>query len=341
LKFVQFQYVKPVQRIAADVCKDSTRWSFHSGSWYTGFMEKRKSNPVEVELATLEPRYQHTRMSRPKLADMLTNSMERFGQIKPVVAIPEEQLLVLIDGYLRKDVLLRLGRDTILVDIQEISETQALLELLGRTGERQWEAVEQAWIIRDLKDRFGYSLREIARGLGCDVSWVSRRLSLIESLPDELLRSVCAGVVSTHSATRVLLPLARANKDHAERLTQHLAKCPMSTRELTEFFKHYEVSNKQIRERLIADPSLFVKARKSRVASNSTETLQQGPEGSWAKDFEIVKNVLRRAQRRIPIVIYPEQDEADRTQLLWVFNDAKAVMDEVEKKIEQVITNGR
>jgi ParB family transcriptional regulator, chromosome partitioning protein len=307
--------------------------------WYTGAMKKRKTTPVEVDLSTLEPRYQHTRISRPKLADMLTNSMERFGQINPVVTIPEERRLVLIDGYLRKDGLLRLGRDTILVDIQEISESQALLELLCKTEERQWEAVEQAWIIRDLKDRFGRSLREIARAIGCDVSWVSRRLSLIEGLPDEILGSVCSGTISTHSATRVLLPLARANKGHAERLTQHLAKSPMSTRELAEFFKHYEASNKQIRERLISDPSLFVKARKSREANNSADALHQGPEGSWTKDFEIVKSVLRRAQRRLPVVIYPGQDEADRTKLLWVFKDAKAVMDEVEKKIVQVMAN--
>jgi len=222
-------------------------------------MQLKADNQVEVDLGRLDLRYAHTRVAKPKLLEMLTTSIDRYGQITPVFTIPEEGHLVLIDGYVRVGAIKRLGRDTIMADIHEIPEIGALFRLLGESGQRQWEAVEQAWIIHDLKERFGCSLREIGRGIGYDTSWVTRRLSLIEGLPDEVLKSVCTGHISTYAATRVLVPLARANRDHAEKLVAHLAHSPLSTRELAELFKHYEASNKQIRERMISDPSLFIK----------------------------------------------------------------------------------
>jgi hypothetical protein len=243
---------------------------------------------------------------------------------------------VLIDGYVRVGAIKRLGRDTITADIHEIPEQGALFRLLGESGQRQWEAVEQAWIIRDLKERFGCSLREIARGIGYDISWVTRRLSLIDGLPDEVLRSVCTGQVSAYAATRILVPLARANSDHAEKLVAHLAHSSLSTRELSELFKCYEASNKQIRERMISDPSLFLKVRKSREDKTSAETLQRGPEGAWIKDWGIIKALARRLVRLLPTVIYPAQDADDRVRLLRVFRDVRAMMDEIEKKISQI-----
>lgn len=299
-------------------------------------MQPESANPVEADLGSLDLRYAHTRVAKPKLLEMLTTSIERYGQITPVFTIAEKGRLVLIDGYVRAAAVKRLGRDTIIADVHEIPEQGALFRLLGESGQRQWEAVEQAWIIRDLNQRFGCSLREIARGIGYDTSWVTRRLSLIEGLPDEVLRSVCTGRVSTYAATRVLVPLARANRDHAEKLVAHLAHSPLSTRELSELFKHYEASNKQVRERMISDPSLFVKATKAREDKTSIKALQGGPEGAWIKDWEIVKSVARRLMGRISTVIYPGQDADDRVRLLRAFRDAKAIMDEIDKRIAQI-----
>jgi len=299
-------------------------------------MRPKADNPVEVDLGSLDLRYAHTRVAKPKLLDMLTTSIERYGQITPVFTIPEQSRFVLIDGYVRVGAIKRLGRDTIIADVHEIPEQGALFHLLGESGQRQWEAVEQAWIIRDLKERFGCSLREIARGIGYDASWVTRRLSLIDGLPDEVLKSVCTGHVSTYAATRILVPLARANRNHAEKLVAHLAHSPLSTRELSELFKHYEASNKQIRERMISDPSLFLKVRKSREDKTSVEALQQGPEGAWVKDWEIIKSVTRRLTRLLPTVIYPGQDKDERIRLLRAFRDIRVMMDEIDKKISQI-----
>ena len=134
-------------------------------------------------MGSLDLRYAHTRIARPKHVEMIATSIERFDQITPVLIIPEDEHLVLIHRFVRLAAVRKLGRDTIRADIREISEVQALYHLLADTGQRQWEAVEQAWIIRDLHERLGCSLRSIAQGIGYDASWVARRLSLIEGSP--------------------------------------------------------------------------------------------------------------------------------------------------------------
>jgi ParB/RepB/Spo0J family partition protein len=286
-----------------------------------------------VDLNRLDLRYAHTRVAKPKHVDMIANSIDRFGQITPVLIVPQDEFLVLIHGYVRLAALRKLGRDTIVADIDEIPEEQALFRLLSDTEQRQWEAVEQAWIIRDLKERLGCSLHRIARGIGYDTSWVARRLSLIEGLPEDILRSVAKGQVSTYAATRVLVPLARANREHAEKLVAHLAHHPLSTRELSEFLKHYERSNKQTRERMITDPSLFAKAKKTKADKAVAESLHQGPEGAWIKDWETIKAIARRIARLVSTVIYPGQNESDRLRLLRPFHDVRAMMDQMDKQI--------
>lgn len=298
-------------------------------------MAKQSQNPLEVDLGSLDLRYAHTRVTKPKHVDMIANSIDRFGQITPVLIIPQDEFLVLIHGFVRLAAMRKLGRDTILADIQEFPETQALFRLLSDTEQRQWEAVEQAWIIRDLKERLGCSLHQIARGIGYDTSWVARRLSLIEGLPEDILRSVATGHVSTYAATRVLVPLARANRQHAEKLVAHLAHSPLSTRELSEFLKHYEGSNKQTRERMISDPSLFVKVKKTKSDKAAAQTLHQGPEGAWIKDWDMVKAIARRMVRQLPTVIYPGQDQSDRLRLVRPLKEVRAMMDEMDKQIAE------
>lgn len=299
-------------------------------------MAREQSQYEQIDLPTLVLRYAHTRIARPKALNMMMSSMDRFGQTTPVIVVIEESLLILIDGYLRVGALNLLGRQTVIAEIFREGELAALLQLLCRCGERQWEAIEQAWIIRDIKDRFGCSLAEIARGMGRDLSWVSRRLSLIDALSEDVLQAICRGRISPWSAARVLVPLARANPSHAERLTQHLCHNPMSSRDLSAFLNHYECSNKQVRDRMIDDPALFVKAHKSKDDSKLAYALDQGPEGHWIKDCGIITAVARRLLKGVETVIYPGQDEDDRTRLMRVFHDARSVLGAVDEKIRKV-----
>ena len=40
---------------------------------------------------------------------------------------------------------------------------------------------------------------------------------------------------------------------------------------------------------MISDPSLFVKAKKTKADTAAAHSLHQGPEGAWIKDWDIVR----------------------------------------------------
>ena len=61
-----------------------------------------------------------------------------------------------------------------------------------------------------MEQRFGYSLEELARRFDRSVSWVSRRLALVELLPEAIQQQVREGKIAAQVAMKYLVPVARA-----------------------------------------------------------------------------------------------------------------------------------
>jgi ParB family chromosome partitioning protein len=142
---------------------------------------------------------------------------------------------------------------------------------------RTWQAIEEAALIFELSRR--HSLREIAVSLARDVSWVSRRLSLFQALPGDLLEAVRQGKLSLWAASRILAPLARANTAHARLLWAQLEQHPLSTRELKRLYSHYKQANPVQRQRLAQAPRLFFQALETHEQTTQAKRLADGPEG--------------------------------------------------------------
>jgi ParB-like chromosome segregation protein Spo0J len=290
-----------------------------------------------LEISQLDLRYAHTRIRRPEALLPLMRSLEKWGQLRPVSVVRcESSCHVLVDGYLRVEALRHCGKDIVLAEVWLCGEKEALLQVLIREQERRWEALEEASLIRELHDRHQLSQDNIARFLGKDKSWVCRRLSLLSALPEQVLDSVRKGHLSPWAAGRVLAPLARANSEHAAALTRILSQEHLSTRELEEWFRHYQKANRTQRERMVLDPVLFLNALRSREEESRTHCLKEGPEGKWLKDMKVVAHILMRLARALPSVIYPGQGNLDRRLLLTAFEDARSAFLSLEKLIQEV-----
>ena len=244
----------------------------------------------EIEISQLDLRYANSRIYRKETISSLVHSIESHGQITPVITISEGQSFVLIDGYMRVSAIKRCGQDMVLAEIWTCEENKALIQTLARIRGRRWQAIEEAMLIRELRDRHGLSQAKIAHLMGCNQSWVARRLGIIDCLSDEILDLVRKGHISTWAAARVLAPMARAIPDHAHILAGQLAKNPISTRDLAEFYRHYQGSNHKKRERMIQNPALFIKALHAKQEKDQAEVLKGGPEGKCLKDLQIVRH---------------------------------------------------
>jgi len=220
------------------------------------------------------------RVHRPEIASSLMNSIERCGQIIPVITVKESDLsFVLIDGYLRVAALKRCGKDTVAAEIWQCNEQNALIRVLMKNREQRWEPLEEALLIKELLEKHNISQAKIAQLMGRNQSWISRRIALVHALPDEILGLVQKGRISTWAATRVLAPMARAIPDHAKALAENLIKEPISTRDLMELYHHYQRSNRKLRDRIVKNPWLFKKALHAAEQDNQATILKRNYSG--------------------------------------------------------------
>ncbi|MBW2683607.1 MAG: chromosome partitioning protein ParB, partial [Deltaproteobacteria bacterium] len=252
------------------------------------------------------------------------------------LAVPEQDKYILIDGYKRLAALKSCGHDCITIQIVGTEESASLFLLLAQNNERKLEAIEQAALIQELHGRFTFSFSEIGARLGRSKSWVKRRLDLVEALPNKVHQAVMTGKISSWAASRILVPLARANEQDCLDLTKKIIDNPLSTRELVHLYKHYGKSNRKVRERIIADPALFIKTMQDQNDKKTGKQLNEGPEGKWFKSISIVCHILKRLKTTSQDVLYPSQDKHNRHRCRVWLTDAERLIVELKKEAEGV-----
>lgn len=287
---------------------------------------------MELEFHQLDRRYEALRTRSRKRDGQVLASLARDGQLLPVVVVEAEQAgrYVLVDGYKRVRGLLRLGQDLVRATCWDLPESEALLlGRLMRSAEGE-SALEQAWLLRELQQRFRLSLDELARRFGRTASWVSRRLGLARDLPDAIQQLVRDGKLAPHAAMKQLLPLARANRAGAIALAKAIAPLQPSTRATATLCAAFARGNEASRAQLLKHPELLLRA--SPPAQHSLDPAQQ-----LERDVGAVGGISRRALTRvqdgaIQQLLPPERVRLRRTA--WgVRRDVEHLVGAIEKEV--------
>ena len=250
---------------------------------------------MQLELHQLELRYKGLRIVEPGRQARLEPSLAREGQQSPVLVVSDNKdSLVLVDGYRRVAALESLGRDVVEVLILPLQETAALVEVWRLEASRRRTALEDSWFLAELVERHGRSQIEISRMLHRSKSWVSRRLALVHVLPETVQEAVRRGVIPPQGAMKSLVPLARANSAHCERLVAGLGRTVVSVRQLGRLFATWRAGDESLRERLVSHPLLFLKA------DEAVSTEVEADEGlKLAGDLEALSGLCGKVRRRL------------------------------------------
>jgi len=145
-------------------------------------------------------------------------SMRIHGQLQPVVARVYEGGFQLIDGFKRVYACESLLLDRLQCLLLEVDEDQAKVLMLSYNwSTRSMEAYEEALVLEDLMARHDVDQRTLARQTGRSRSWVSRRLSLIGRLDEEIGTEIRMGTISS-SHGRALMRLPRGNQASVARV---------------------------------------------------------------------------------------------------------------------------
>ena len=293
---------------------------------------------MTIEHHCVQQPYAALRLPKQGLLGGLVTSIESHGQLMPVVVVPlSTHRWVLMDGYLRVKALQRLGKDTVDAEVWACDPAQALLALLTSHQSRAWEAIEEAFLLQELNTQHGLSHSGIAKKIGRDQSWVSRRLSLLEHMPESIQQAMMTGKISLWSATRIMVPMARAIPEHGECLLQYLMTHPLSTRELNFFYDHYQQSNHTQRFKMVSDPELFLKAQKLLAIEKQAKTLQAGPIGKWQSQLRLVRHTLAPLIPVASNIFIPRQEATERRQLLDILHAAQTQFDLLTETVRSLL----
>jgi ParB family transcriptional regulator, chromosome partitioning protein len=263
---------------------------------------------MQLEFHQLDRRWEHLRVQRPDRQRRLLASLAAVGQQVPIVVVAADQpdRYLVIDGYQRVRALEQLGRDTVEAVLWPMSEAGALVlnrSMRLREGET---ALEEGWLLAELERCFGYGLEELARRFDRSVSWVSRRLALVELLPESVQQQVRAGELSAHLAMKFLVPVARASLEQCQQMAAAFARHKFPTRQAGELYAAWRDGSARLRQRILAQPELFLKAHQQVAPSPASAE----PAAELLRDLEMVLAIVNRASRRLHVAA-PEMEHGE------------------------------
>jgi ParB/RepB/Spo0J family partition protein len=239
------------------------------------------------------PAVGHLRVRQPRLQRRLLASLAESGQQTPIVVVAASQpdRYLVIDGHKRIAALQQLGRDTVQATVWAMSDAEALLLDRSLRLSAQESALEQGWLLSEMERRFGYSPDELARRFDRSVSWVSRRLALVELLPEAIQQQVREGAIAAQVAMKYLVPIARVNAEDCARMAAAFVEHRCDTRQAGQLYAAWRDGSRVVRERLLAEPELFLKTQRQPPPGRPAATALE-------RDLEMAAAILRRAGRR-------------------------------------------
>jgi ParB family chromosome partitioning protein len=294
---------------------------------------------MQLEFHQLDRRWEHLRVRRPHRQRRLMASLAESGQQTPIVVVlspDHHDRYLVIDGHKRIAALQQLGRDTVEAVVWPMGEAEALLLDRSLRFSEHETALEQGWLLAEMEQRFGYGLDELARRFDRSVSWVSRRLALVELLPEAIQQQVREGKISAHVAMKYLVPVARINLEDCQRMAAVFAQHRCDTRQAGQLYAAWRGGPPAIRQRLLEEPALFFKAQRQAQPKASA-----APAVELLRDLEMAAAIVNRATRRLAGAAAAEMDgqqrEAARRQIERLENQLRRLAGRIPQEQEQYV----
>ena len=169
-----------------------------------------------VPLERLDERFRRYRLVDAAAERAVRRSLERYGQLAPIVIWDQEESLVVIDGFKRLQAARTLkGTETLAARCLEVDAqaAKAAIYTLNRLS-RPPQELEEVWIVHAMVREDGLSQVDAGALLGRHKSWVNRRLAMWERLAEAAKEELRLGLLSPTMA-RQLTRLPVGNQSEA------------------------------------------------------------------------------------------------------------------------------
>jgi len=218
-------------------------------------MELRRVDPAALDLSLSRLR----QLPEGAIAAK-QESLRSKGQLSPLVAASNEGRLVLIDGFVRHMAAVRLGLESVLVEVVRVSPVQMKAQVYLRNRERGLRLIEECRLVRELVELDRLSQVEVGDLLERHKSWVCRRLSLSRQVSPRLLEDLSLGLLGEGSLRR-LAQLPSRNQEELWAVAQRDGLSPKDTGILVELWQ--QAPDAEARQYLLEQPADAIRQARS------------------------------------------------------------------------------
>jgi hypothetical protein len=166
----------------------------------------------EVELSSLDLRYESFRLKAAALEERLLGSIAQRGIEEPLEGVEVKECRVLLNGFKRYRCARKLRLGTVPYISMGQDESLGILSLLRTSNNRALSILEQAAFIAELKDVRQMSVAQLAIELSRSKAWVSVRLGLIAQMSEKVRAQLFAGSFPVYSYMYTLRQFMRLNE---------------------------------------------------------------------------------------------------------------------------------
>jgi len=225
------------------------------------FLRVKEQRMEEIAVSEIGEKYGVYRIVNPRADTAMVKSIRKYGQISPVVCVKGRDGYEMLDGFKRLRACRSLNEATLRVKTMEVSGRvcKAAILQLNQSG-RSITEMEEALVLQSLYREDGLTQIEIAALFGRDKSWVSRRISLIERLSEEVQEDIRLGLISVMTG-RDLSKLPRGNQKEA---VDTILKRRYTTREAAKLIGYLLSRPKWEYASILASPWEVVEPREPR-----------------------------------------------------------------------------
>ena len=257
----------------------------------------------DVELSSLDLRYEGYRMKNPAVEEKLLAALTKSGVEAPLEGVEVTGTHVLLNGFKRYRCARKLHIQTVPYASLGSDEVVGILSLLRMSHHRALSIVEQAAFIDELHQARHLSVAEIAEQLARSKSWVSMRLGLIEEMSAKIRTELLSGAFPVYSYMYHVRPFMRmkgATLQEIERFVTALSGKQLSLREIEQLAHGYFRGPESFRQQIL----------QGHVALALKHLRQAPPHPEGYSEFErVLLNDLELTQKYLQRVMGKSQDE--------------------------------
>jgi ParB/RepB/Spo0J family partition protein len=259
---------------------------------------------MEIDIHQLDRPYAGLRIRDPRQEARWLASLSKGdagSTLGAVLVVPAKapERFVLIDGHARVAALEQLGRDTVEAIVLPLGEAEALVLTLRLATQGRRCALEEGWLLQRVQQETGLGLEALAQRFGRSSSWVSRRLGLVEALPEAVQQAVQAGAIPSRAALRCLVPLARANPAQCCELVAGIAGAELSVRAIERLYVAWREGDGAQRARIVSHPLLYLRAEQAQREAEPPDPKAPTAVEATLQDIDVAGALCRRVRRRL------------------------------------------